>query len=136
MLHWPRFQRKGYHTSYHTNVPAQKTLPQLPNSPEKTPITQTITSALPATIFALPKKNKKRNILCRCSWNTTFSNGFAWRVLKHHVFLCFSTHFLTLLYMSLEQPRKINHTCNYDELVSWCTFLSTTTSEPSNNQGR
>ena len=50
-----------------------------------------------------------------------------WRVLKHHVFLGFSTHVLTLLYISidnhkrtLEQPGKINHTCNYDELVSWC----------------
>ena len=127
MLHWLRFQRKGYHTSYHTNMPAQITHPQLLHSLEKPPITQTITSALPATIFALPKKNKKRNMLCSFSWNTTFSNGFAWRVLKHHVFLGFSTHFLTLLYISidnhrrtLEQPGKINHTCNYDELVSWC----------------
>ena len=127
MLHWPRIQRKGYHTSYHKNVPAKKTLPQLPNTLEKTPITQTITHALPATISALPKKNEKQHILCGFSWNTTFSNGFAWRVLKHHVFLGFSTHCLTLLYISidnhrrtLEQPGKINHTCNYDELVSWC----------------
>ena len=59
MLHWPRFQGKGYHTIYHTNVCVIKPLLALPNSPAKRPITQTITHALPATIFALTKKNEK-----------------------------------------------------------------------------
>ena len=58
MLHWPRFQGKGYHTIYHTNVCVIKPLLALPNSPAKRPITQTITHALPATIFALAKKKK------------------------------------------------------------------------------
>ena len=59
MLHWPRFQGKGYHTIYHTNFCVIKPLLALPNSLAKRLITQTITHALPATIFALAKKNKK-----------------------------------------------------------------------------
>ena len=84
MLHWPRFQGKGYHTIYHTNFCVIKPFLALPNSPAKKPITQTITHALPATIFAFAKKNKKHDFLLCLSWNTTFSNGFAWRVLKPH----------------------------------------------------
>ena len=59
MLHWPRFQGQGYHTIYHTNVCVIKPLLALPNSPAKRPITQTITHALPATIFAFTEKNEK-----------------------------------------------------------------------------
>ena len=63
MLHWPRFQGKGYHTIYHTNVCVIKPLLALPNSLAKRPITQTITHVLPATIFALTKKNEKKFFL-------------------------------------------------------------------------